>query len=389
MRRSSFLVIYATVFIDLMGFGVILPQLPFYLQHLGATGVGVGATLTAFSGAQFFAAPLLGRLSDRIGRRPVILASLVGTSLSLTVSGLATTLPLLIASRALAGMFGGSVGPAQAYIADSTTPAERAKYMGGVGAAIGLGLVTGPALGAALSGFGFGTAAFVAAGISLLNFAFGWFKLPETNVRRTRRASLTRSWFVSAVRRPNVARILAVTFLAMFAFVGMEATFALLGEERYGLTPLGLGLILSYVGGMVVVTQAGLVGPINARVGERYLAVIGAVLISVGLAALPLWPNLLGAATMLGMVAVGQGLLNPGLTTLNSLVSDPDAQGGALGLGQSFGAAARVVGPITAGWLFDIDSGLPYFVGGVLAFSAVLLMLTMRGIPRAALAPDA
>ncbi|MEX2431170.1 MAG: MFS transporter [Dehalococcoidia bacterium] len=384
LRRSPLAIIYFTVFIDLMGFGIILPQLPFHVVELGATGLGVGATLTAYSGGQFISAPILGRLSDRFGRRPVILATLLGSGVSMAASGFAPTLALLIGSRALAGAFGGSVAPAQAYIADSTEPQERARYMAGIGAAIGMGLVFGPVIGALLSPLGFGAAAFAAAGMALANGVFAYFKLPESNLHRQARSHITPGWLMETVRRPNLALIFAAAFLAMFAFVGMEATFALLGEAQHGLTPLELGVVLAYIGVLVAVTQLKLVGPINARIGERRMAAGGALLIGTGLVLLPVAPALWAAATLLGVVAIGQGLLNPGLVTLTSLAAAPGSQGGTLGLGQSFAAAARVAGPVTAGWLFDVDHALSYLIGGVAALAAVALLASLKGLPSTA-----
>lgn len=382
MPRSAFAVIYITVFVDLMGFGIVLPQLPFYLRELGASGVGVGAALTAYSGAQFIAAPFLGRFSDKVGRRPVILVALLGTSVSLTVSGLAGTLWLLILSRTLAGAFGGSVAPAQAYIADSTLPQDRARYMGGIGAAIGLGLIMGPAIGALLSPFGFGTAAFVAAAIAFANFIFGWFRLKESVPSLPNRTPSGASWFRAAITRRNMPALLLATFVLMIAFVGMEATFALIGDDRFGLEPLVLGFILAYVGALVVSVQVMVVGPLSARIGEKRLAMLGALLIAGGLGAIPLSPTLWIAATFLGITAVGQGVLNPGITTLNSLIADQQAQGGALGLQQSVSALARAIGPVLAGALFDLGDAWPYWVGALCALIGFVLIASMRNVPR-------
>jgi DHA1 family tetracycline resistance protein-like MFS transporter len=273
--KPGLLVVYLTVFIDLVGFGIILPQLPYYAEAFGATGVWVGALLTAYSATQFLGASFLGRLSDRIGRRPVLLASLAGSAVSLVLSGLATSLATLVLARALAGLFGGSIAAAQAYVADSTTLEERARYMGFLGASIGLGFVLGPALGSGLARFGFGTAAFVAAGLAAANLVFGLFKLPETHGPERRHLAASRpdfSHLVAALRHPSMGRLLAATFLATLAFVAMEATFALLGEHRFGLDPARLGLVFTYVGVVIVVVQGGLVGPLAARFGERTLA---------------------------------------------------------------------------------------------------------------------
>ncbi len=374
-------VVYLTVFIDLVGFGIILPQLPYYAEAFGATGVWVGALLTAYSATQFLGASFLGRLSDRIGRRPVLLASLAGSAVSLVLSGLATSLATLVLARALAGLFGGSIAAAQAYVADSTTLEERARYMGFLGASIGLGFVLGPALGSGLARYGFGTAAFVAAGLAAANLVFGLFRLPETHGPERRHLPASRpdlSHLVAALRHPSMGRLLAATFLATLAFVAMEATFALLAEHRFGLDPARLGLVFTYVGVVIVVVQGGLVGPLAARFGERALAVAGALLMAVGLGALPAAPGLPGVLVLLGLLAAGQGLTSPMLSTLLSRAADEDEQGGTLGLGQSLAAAARAIGPLGAGWLFDRAMGAPYAASAAVMVVAAVLVGTSR-----------
>jgi len=392
MRRSPLLVVYLTVFVDLLGFGIIIPILPFYAEKFGADGFWVGAVLTAYSAAQVVGAFFLGRLSDRIGRRPILLFALAGSALSLTATGLANTLFLLILSRALAGGFGGSITTAQAYIADSTTRENRTKYMGLLGAAIGMGFVFGPAVGAGLSGFGFPTAAFVAAGLAAVNFLVGLFALPES--RRPgqsgqRRAALTVATLVDALRHPTIGRILISTFLATFAFVGMEATFALLGQAQFNLNAGSLGLIFTLVGIVIVIVQGGLIGRLNERFGEQALAVAGAAIMALTLAVLPLAPSLTLAIIVLAGLAVGQGLLSPTLSSLLSMASSADEQGGTLGVGQSVSALARAAGPLIAGWLFDRGHAFPYFTGaGLVAVTAVLLLGTVVSERRTVLEPE-
>lgn len=381
MRRSPLLVVYLTVFIDLLGFGIILPALPYYAVSFGATGLWVGALLTAYSAAQFVGAPLLGRLSDRVGRRPVILASLAGSAISLTVTGLAGSLLLLLLARALAGLFGGSIAAAQAYIADVTRPEERARFMGLLGAAIGMGFVLGPAIGAALSPYGFGTAAFVAAGLAAANLAFGALTLAESlplEQRHGEQARRRRISLVTALRQPSIGRLLAATFLTTFAFVGMEATFALFGQQRYGLETASLGLIFTYVGIVIVIVQGGLVGRIARRFGERPAAVAGAVLLGLSLAVLPLAGTLPLALAALGALAAGQGLVTPMLSALLSHESEAGEQGATLGLGQSLAAGARAVGPLAAGWLFDLHPALPYLTGAALTLAVAGLLGAAR-----------
>jgi len=374
-------VVYLTVFLDLVGFGIILPLLPFYAEAFGATGIWVGAILTAYSAAQLAGASLLGRLSDRVGRRPVLLMSLAGSAASLLLCGLARSLWLLLAARALAGLFGGSIAAAQAYIADVTTPGERARYMGLLGASIGLGFVFGPALGSALARFGFGAAAFAAAALAAANLLFALFRLPETRPAEVRQHGHSRvDWsnFLDALHHPAIGRLLAATFLSTLAFVAMEATFALLGEVRFGLDAGRLGFVFAYVGVVMVIVQGGLVGRLAPRFGERALATAGALVMGASLAALPLVPSLGAAYVVLAGLAVGQGLTTPMLATLLSRATDADEQGGTLGLGQSLAAAARAVGPIGAGWLYDRAVGAPYAASAAVMVLAALLVGTAR-----------
>ena len=374
-------VVYFTVFLDLVGFGIILPLLPFYAEAFGATGIWVGAILTAYSAAQLAGASLLGRLSDRVGRRPVLLMSLAGSAASLLLCGLARSLWLLLAARALAGLFGGSIAAAQAYIADVTTPGERARYMGLLGASIGLGFVFGPALGSALARFGFGAAAFAAAALAAANLLFALFRLPETRPAEVRQHGHSRvDWsnFLDALHHPAIGRLLAATFLSTLAFVAMEATFALLGEVRFGLDAGRLGFVFAYVGVVMVIVQGGLVGRLAPRFGERALATAGALVMGASLAALPLVPSLGAAYVVLAGLAVGQGLTTPMLATLLSRATDADEQGGTLGLGQSLAAAARAVGPIGAGWLYDRAVAAPYAASAAAMVLAALLVGTAR-----------
>jgi len=374
-------VVYLTVFIDLVGFGLILPQLPYYAERFGATGVWVGAILTAYSAAQLVGASVLGRLSDRVGRRPVLLMSLAGSAASFLLSGLAGSLFVLLTARALAGLFGGSIAAAQAVIADVTTQRERARYMGLLGASIGLGFVLGPALGSGLARFGFGAAAFSASLLAAANLLYAFLRLPETRSAAERRHVHSRvDWsnLLDALRHPSIGRLLAATFLCTLAFVAMEATFALLGEARFGLTAGRLGLVFAYVGVVMVIVQGGLVGRLALRFGERAVATTGTLLMAASLAALPLASSLAAAAGVLAGLAAGQGLTTPMLSTLLSRATDADEQGGTLGLGQSLAAAARAVGPIGAGWLYDRATGAPYAAGAALMVVAALLVGTGR-----------
>ena len=391
MRRSPLAVVYLTVFIDLLGFSIILPLLPFYAKHFGANGLWVGALLTAYSAAQFLSAPVLGRLSDRTGRRPILLLSLAGSAGSLALTGVAGSLWLLLAGRALAGLFGGSIATGQAYIADLTRPEERARYMGTLGAAIGLGFVFGPALGAALSRAGFGAAAFAAAGLAAANLVFAWFRLPES--RRagsgpSARGAISPSSVIEAFQRPAIARTVSAMYLATFAFASMEATFALFGEQRFGLDERGFGLIFTYIGIIAIVVQGGLIRRLHKRYTERALAACGGVLLAAGLLLIPLAHTAPPAVLFLTVLALGQGLVSPSLVSLLSRESGDEEQGATLGVGQSLSAAARATGPLIAGFLFDRGIAIPYLAAGLLALAGAVLVTQISPAAPLSLPPD-
>lgn len=378
--RAALAVVYGTVFLDLLGFGIILPSLPYYARELGASGLGLGLLFTSYSLAQLLGASVLGRLSDRFGRRPILMLSLAGSAISMVLSGLAGTLLLLCLARAFAGLFGGSIATAQAYIADVTPRQERARYMGLLGASIGVGFVVGPALGAALValGLGFPGAAYSAAALAAVNLAFAAFKLPESlpDGAEARRALPGR--LGEALTRPNLWQVLAATFLTTFAFVGMETTFAYLGQDRFGLDQKGFGLVLVYVGVVVILVQGGLIGRLTRRFGVRPVAVAGGGLMGLALLLLPFAPGLASCLVALGLLAAGQGLSSPSLSTLISVAGGTAEQGSVLGLGQSLAAAARATGPLLAGALYDLHLAAPYLVSGGLALLAGGLVATVR-----------
>ena len=382
--RASLAIVYFTIFLDLLGFGIILPLMPFYALHFGARPTEIGLLFAAFSIAQLVSAPLLGRLSDRIGRRPVLLISLLGASAAFVATGLSFSLYTFIAARAFAGLFAGSIATAQAYVADVTTPAERTKYMGLVGASIGMGFVFGPWIGAELSRFGFGTAAFVSAGLAFLNFVLALVLLRESlppelrgQARLRMRTGFSFARLRAALGQPVVGQVLSAGFLTMFAFVAMETTFSLLGFRKFGLNQQQLGRTFGVLGIVIAIVQGGLVGKLAKLLGERRLAMIGAVVVALGLGALPWQPTLTLTVVCLLLVACGQGLLQPCLSTLLSRSSAADAQGGVLGLGQSLSSLARVVSPLIAGVLFERDVFLPYALAATLMLGVCWLLSSL------------
>ena len=392
MQRSALLTVCLAVFVDMLGFGIILPLLPFHTQDLGGTGIWVGALLTSYAAAQFVAAPILGSLSDRFGRRPVLLAALVGSAISLALTGVAGTLATLLLARVVAGAFGGAIAIGQAYVSDFTVGKARTQALGMIGASIGMGFVFGPAIGALLADLGFAGVSFVAAGVAAANAVLGYFLLPRTAPAQAAEGAPARrgggnpvAALGHALRNAGLRPLLLVIFAFTFAFVGMEATFALLGAERFGLDARALGLVFAGIGIMMAIVQGGLVGRLSGSFGNRNVAIAGALLLTAGLVILPYVSPWVGYPA-LGLLAIGQGLLT---TTTSALIAEEGGSelGGAFGVSQSASALARALGPLAAGALYDVDIPLPYLLGAALSLLAAVLLVTRRRGTAAAAAP--
>ncbi len=377
-------ILFFTVFIHLLGFGIIIPLLPYYAERFGASGLTVGLLTTSFSLAQFLFAPVWGRLSDRIGRRPVLLGSLILTGVSYLVFAVAGSLPVLFASRIFAGIAGATLSTAQAYIADTTTPENRTRGMGLIGAAFGMGFIFGPAMGGILSRWGFSVPAYAAAGLALTAFLFALALLPESLPSEARdeaaRRRMRATSFREALRRPVVGTVLALFFVATLCFSGMEAILALFCERFFHWGPHQIGYLFAYVGVVAAVLQAGIVGALAKRFGERALVRAGLALMGAAFVTAGVVPPLALFLVTMGVIAIGSGLITPSMSSLVSLATPPDEQGGILGVYQSLGSLGRAVGPFLGGLVYDMVSpGAPLWMAG-----AVLLVAAVAAarIPR-------
>jgi DHA1 family tetracycline resistance protein-like MFS transporter len=408
MRKASLLTIFLIVFIDLVGFGILLPNQQYYGQTFGIKNefflVLIGPTYSLF---QFLFAPILGRWSDKIGRRPVLLISQVGTLLGFLIlyaahfiaspdgSGPAGQFAifLLYFSRVLDGISGGNISTASAYIADITTPENRAKGMGLIGAAFGLGFMFGPFIGGTVGSLlGLEYVPFAAAAFSLAALIGTYLYLPESlnpNTRSTdlRRFSLT--GLRHAIARPVISSLLMMGFVNGFAFAGMEATFSLLIQERAALTPQkasgASGYLFGTIGVIIVLVQGMLIGPLTRAFGEARLVLIGPALIAAGLilvataqtnAPLGVWPTLvLGSA----LLAVGSSLFTPTTQSLISRHTTEREQGEILGAFQGMASLARALGPMLAGILYwQISSAMPYYVSAAICILVCIWALVMQ-----------
>jgi predicted MFS family arabinose efflux permease len=362
------LALCGTVFVDLLGFTIVLPSLPFHVAALGGSGAWLGVVLTGYSLAQAVAAPLLGRLADRHGRRRLLLLSLLGSAASLALMGAAGTLWLLIFARLVAGACGGSIGVAQAFAVDLAGPTGRAKAVGMVGASVGLAFTIGPALGALAAPLGFSVIAWIAAGLAAANLVLAFLVLPATQ----RPASATPQ---PAARRRALAPwpLLISGFASMAAFVGMETTLAFLAEQRFGAGPSFVGWLLCGAGLCLVVVQGFVVAPAVKRWGESHVAVTGALLTAAGLAAAPFLPQLGFVAAVL-LLSAGNGLVTASVASWLAGAGPAEERGARMGQGQSAAAAARVVGPLQAGLLFDLTAWVPYLVGTALSVTSAAVL---------------
>ncbi|MBV8858929.1 MAG: MFS transporter [Acidobacteria bacterium] len=355
MKRSPLLVIFVTVFIDLVGFGIVIPVLPFYVEgtKFDASPRVVGLLFASYSVMQLVFTPILGRLSDRHGRRPVLFFSLLGTSLGFFVLGFATTLWMLFAGRIIDGITGGNISTAQAYIADVTTEENRAKGMGLIGAAFGLGFIFGPAIGGILSRWGAHVPFLFAGALSLANATLLYFVLPETvtpdHPARTSAATGRWSQLVRALKQSRLAFVLAVYFLFVTAFSVMTASFGLFTLYRFGFDAHDTGWIFAFVGVVGAVIQGGLIGRLVKTFGEPPLVIVGALLFALSLVLIPFTGPHTGTLALLALgalFALGNGLATPSLTSLASKSAGAGEQGGVLGVTQSVASLSRVAGPL-------------------------------------------
>lgn len=376
----GFMVIWTTVVIDMIGFGIAIPVLgPFARTTFGASGLMVGAIGSAFSLAQFVVAPFLGRLSDRIGRKPVIVVSLFGTAIASLVTGLAGSVWVLFAARAFDGASGATIGVAQAAVSDIVGPRRRAQALGMIGAAFGVGFTVGPALGALAAWIGDRrTPFYVAAALAAANAVAAIVRIPETKGTRLVEeaeaartgAGLARTW-----RENDLPTLIVVSAVSMFAFSAFEQTFSIFGQDRIGFTESTAGIAFVVVGVVVSVVQGGLVGPAVRSMGDGRLLLVGLALTAVGLGVLSLTRGWWLLVPALVLLSAGQGFASPTMSSSLANRIDPARRGEVLGVSQSWGSLARVLGPLAGGVAFD-HVGVPApFVGGAVLFGVCLLLL--------------
>lgn len=382
-RPSPIPLLVATVFVDIIGFGMILPLLPGTADQLGSSPTAIGVLVGAYSALQFLFAPLWGRLSDRIGRRPIILVGMAGSVLSYALFAVADSYPLLLLSRLLDGGSGATVNVAQAYLADLTAPAQRARAMGLVGAAVGMGFIVGPILGGITSAIDPSLPGWVAAAITLGNLLFAWWRLPESRGHvAADRATAARA--ERAPLGPLVAPV-GTLFLATLAFSVMYVVFPLWGESRFAATRSTVSYWFAFVGLVTAIVQGGLLGRLVQRLGEPMTARAGTLILAGGFVlviAAGRGTAMPGAPFWLALVLLGAGfgMAGPAMTGLVSRRTRQDAQGSILGVVQSASAMSRIIGPIVAGAVMELHS--PETAFGASAAMALAACALAFGVAR-------
>lgn len=377
-KKALFLIIL-TVFIDLVGFGLIIPALPTYAQSLNAKDSTIGLLIAVYSLMQFVFMPFWGRLSDKIGRKPVLLISLFASCVGYAIWGVSQDLTMLFIARAVAGFGNANLAVAQAYIADVTTRETRARGMGLVGAAFGLGFVLGPALGGGLSAAGLSLAhvGFIALGFSFLDLILTAMWLPEPTKRSqagAERYPIGLKFYLDTLTDPKLRVSLLIFFISTFAFANMEATLILLTNKQFHFGTFENSMMFAYIGVLMVIVQGRLIHGLNKKFGEKKLITIGACLTAVGLLLTPISSQLVVLYIALALLAFGSGFSTPANQSLLSKLAPEARMGGTLGIGQSLSTLGRIVGPVLGCYLFQhMGVTSPYIVGAAAMALVVVL----------------
>jgi multidrug resistance protein len=385
IRMGKLLVLMITAFVDMVGFAMVLPLIPFYAASMGATGFIVGLLISAFSVAQLVSAPSWGKVSDHFGRRPAVILGLLISALAYVVFGLAETLWILLLSRVVQGVGGGTVGVLQAYVADASKPEDRAKGLGWLSAATSAGAVVGPAFGSLfVQWWGHRGPGFGAAGFCLLSMLFAWRFLRESKgMRQTaeHQAPVTSLGAESGALARVITnagdpapRLIWIYTIAIGAFYGTAPLLSLLFADRLGVTEKTVGYFIMYFGAMGVLVRAGLLGSAVKRLGEARLARLGIVLLSAGLGLIAVAHTYLTTVIAITLMPLGTAFLFPCITALLSRVVPSRERGLHMGVQQTYGGVSRVAFPILAGFLIDrFGVGSPYAVAAVLVAATLLI----------------
>ena len=388
-NNKLMLVLFLTVFIDVIGFGIIIPLLPFYAENFGASPAIITLLFSCYSLMQFLFAPLWGSLSDRMGRRPILLLSIGGSCLSYLWCGLATSLWMLFASRLLAGFMGGTIVTAQAYVSDITTPDNRTKGMGMIGASLGLGFTLGPAIGGLLAGsnpeqVNYQLPFLAASGLSLCGFIFAFFALPKSEKLNSDEEIKTVSGakrlleLIETLQSPLINVLIGIFFLIFLGLYGAQTTLALWFERQFSWGPQQTGYIFMFCGVLATIIQGGMLGILNKKFGEVNLLVSGIFCLGVGLFLIPFSPTLILLLGAMSFLVIGECLSKTAIRSLLSQLAKAHDTGKILGIAQSAASLGMIVGPALGGFTFVVmGKDSPFFNGAILMLIATILCLSI------------
>ncbi|MFN8673991.1 MAG: MFS transporter [Candidatus Sericytochromatia bacterium] len=395
MKNFALITVLLTVFLDIFGFGIIIPLLPFYAKQFGADEGIIGVLIASTSLAQFLFNPIWGKMSDKHGRKPIMILTSLGSVVGYFLFGFANSLTVLFISRILSGAAGATIGVAQSYISDITTVENRAKALGMVGAAFGLGFVFGPAVTGLLSnlGTGHGTPGYLASFLSLINFIMIIYFLPESNktekkVSNEEKAdinvfqivgnNLSEIWknFKQITKDYDMAMLFLIQFIAMLSISNLFATCALFLEKKFGYTERENAFVFAYFGICSAFVQGFLINKLTKRYSEKKLLVISSIFMTIGMAALPFAPNIIWVGIITAAIFFGNSVMNPCLTSLITKRTKKEMTGVTLGLSQSLGSFARIFGPLWGGYIFKVAGyPYPYITGAILGVLVIALSL--------------
>jgi DHA1 family tetracycline resistance protein-like MFS transporter len=381
-KRALFLVFF-TIFLDILGFGILVPVIPFLVQPFDSSALIIGLLTVAFSFSQFLAAPVLGVMSDRWGRRPILIISIIGAAIAYTAFGAAHALWVFFLARIVDGLSGGNISTAQAYIADVSPPADRAKNFGLIGAAFGAGFVLGPAIGGILSQVSLSAPAYLAGGLSILSAIFAYYMLPES-LPPERRRTEPFTWhdfnpfgrLLFFMKQPILLQNFTAMLTIGLAMNALRSNFAVYAREALQYDASHVGYLYAYLGTIVVFTQMVLVRHLAPKLGEKNTALIGFSAMIIGFLWMGTEPDLLQIMMIMPLIAVGNGLCFPTITAMNSHAVKDSEQGGVMGAQQSVNSMAMMIGPFIAGWAFDhISMGAPYSMAAAFLIFGLLMSL--------------
>jgi MFS family permease len=368
------------VIVDLIGFGIVMPVLPFYAKQFGASATVLGLLMMSYAAAQFVFAQLWGRLSDRIGRRPVLLMTVAGTALSLLALGLAPSLPWIFAARVFGGAFAANISVASAYITDVTAEEERTRWMGLLGACFGIGFLLGPAIGGGLAPFGYAVPLLVAAGLATANWVHAWWSLQEPPRHAIDDVAVA-TGRIAPLRDPLVRRLCTANGVFSVAVAQLETVFAFFMMDRFGYDAQHVAAVLVGMALLMGGVQGGGMKALAARFSERGLAIGGSLTLGLAFVLMPEMHSVAWLIAPLALSALGRAVLQPSLLSMTSFAATPRERGAVMGAFQASASLARVVGPVAAGLLYDVAQPAPFWFAGTLLVATALLA---QGLPRRA-----